>query len=107
MRLFPRRRQQATREPSRAEVKAETTAHFRQFVSTRVGVEGYLEPATYVDPPTLVLVARTGEWTRRRVPDAQAARELGRTLEIPVYDVNLTGYPARMREWSAQQRRGG
>jgi hypothetical protein len=24
---------------------------------------------------------------------------------VPVYDVNLTGYPRRMREWTARQRK--
>ena len=28
-----------------------------------------------------------------------------RLVHIPVYDVNLTGYPARMRQWTARQRR--
>ena len=26
-------------------------------------------------------------------------------LEVPVYDVNLTGYPARMRQWTSRQRK--
>ena len=30
-----------------------------------------------------------------------------RKLGIPVYDVNQTGYPQRMRDWTARQRRGG
>lgn len=67
-------------------------------------MEAYVEPATRIDPTTVVLVARTGEWTRRRVPDARAAWALARELGIPVYDVHLTGYPARMREWNARQR---
>jgi hypothetical protein len=33
------------------------------------------------------------------------AFEVARSLDIPVYDVNLTGYPARMRQWTARQRR--
>ena len=39
-----------------------------------------------------------------RCPRARAF-EVARTLGIPVYDVNLTGYPARMREWTSRQRR--
>jgi hypothetical protein len=69
-------------------------------------VEGYVEPATNVTPTTLLLIAADGEWTRRRVPDAASAREFGRRSGIPVYDVNLTGYPPRMRAWTARQRRG-
>jgi hypothetical protein len=90
--------------PGQREARARTLAHFREFQASRVGVEAYIEPATRFDPTTVVLVARTGEWTRRRVPDAAAARALARDLAIPVYDVHLTGYPARMREWNARQR---
>src|SRR5690606_41838186 len=78
---------------------------FREFATTRAGVEAYVEPPTPNDPVTMVLVARTGEWTRRRVPDEKTAWALARELGIPVYDVNLTGYPSSMRRWSAAQRR--
>ena len=81
-----------------------TIEHLRGFAETRGGVEAYIEPPTHVTQTTLVLVAVTGEWTRRKVPDAKAAREIARDLHIPVYDVQLTGYPKRMREWSARQR---
>lgn len=94
--------------PSRAETRAvqeATLAHLTDFVRSRVGVEAYLEPATHVTQTTMVLIATTGEWTRRRVPDPQTGRDLARGLGIPVYDVQLTGYPQRMRDWNARQRR--
>lgn len=81
-------------------------AHFRDFVASRRGVEAYLEPATNVTATTVVLIAHDGEWTRRALPSPAYARELGRELGIPVYDVNLTGYPNRMREWTARARKG-
>ena len=90
--------------PSAREARAETTTHFREFVRTRVGVEAYIEPPTAHDPVTVVLVARTGEWTRRRAPDHKAARALARELAIPAYDVQLTGYPASMRQWNSANR---
>jgi len=86
------------------EARKATLAHLREFASTRGGVEAYIEPPTHVTQTTVVLVAVTGEWTRRKVPDARTAREIARDLGIPVYDVQLTGYPRRMREWSARQR---
>ncbi len=86
------------------ETRSATLAYLRGFVQTRPGVEAYVEPATHVTQTTVVLVAVSGEWTRRKVPDARAAREIARELGIPVYDVQLTGYPKRMREWSARQR---
>ncbi len=49
-----------------------------------------------------MLVAATGEWTRRRVPGPQAAHQLARRLGIPAYDAAVVGYPQRMRDWSAR-----
>lgn len=104
MRLFSRRAKSAAEEPTRGRRRAEVTEHFQEFVGSRTGVEAYLEPPTANDPTTMVLVAKTGEWTRRRVPNERAARDLARELSIPVYDVNLTGYPSSMRRWTAAQR---
>jgi hypothetical protein len=89
--------------PTKADVEA-ATAHLRQFVATRPGVEMYVEPRTSMTPTTVVLVATTGEWTRRRVSGPRAAGDLARSLGVPVYDVHQTGYPARMREWTSRQR---
>lgn len=79
--------------------------HFEDFVRTRRGVEAYVEPATHVSATTVVLIAHDGEWTRRALPSRPVAFDVARSLDIPVYDVNLTGYPARMREWTARQRK--
>ena len=89
--------------PSPREAQTATLAHFREFVRTRPGVEAYIEPVTNSTPMTLVLIATSGEWTRRRVPDARAATEVERSLGIPVYDVHRTGYPQRMRDWNSRQ----
>ncbi|MCR6647709.1 MAG: oxidoreductase [Cellulomonas sp.] len=91
-------------EPSQKEVREATLAHLQEFTRTRVGVEAYVEPKTNVTPTTVMLVATDGEWTRRRVPDVRAAAELAQTLGIPVYDVQRTGYPQRVRDWNARQR---
>jgi hypothetical protein len=47
--------------------------HLSGFVGSRSGVEAYLEPRTTVTETTVLLVASTGEWTRRRVPGVEAA----------------------------------
>ena len=80
-------------------------AHIEQFVASRRGVEGYVEPRTTVTETTIVLVAADGEWTRRRIDGPEVARRLSRELVIPVYDAQVTGYPQRMRDWSARQKR--
>ena len=81
-------------------------SHLEQFVATRRGVEGYVEPRTAVTETTIVLVAADGEWTRRRIDGPDVARRLSRDLAIPVYDAQVTGYPQRMRDWTTRQKRG-
>ena len=78
--------------------------HLEQFVSSRRGVEGYVEPRTAVTETTIVLVAADGEWTRRRIDGPDVARKLSRELASPVYDAQVTGYPQRMRDWSSRQK---
>jgi hypothetical protein len=82
-------------------------AHLAGFAETRLGVEGFVEPQTLTTSTTLVLVAADGEWTRRRVESPKAAFDLGRKLAIPVYDVAATGYPQRMRDWTAARKAAG
>ena len=79
-------------------------SHLEEFVATRRGVEGYVEPRTAVTESTIVLVAADGEWTRRRIAGPEVARRLSRELTIPVYDAQVTGYPQRMRDWSSRQK---
>jgi hypothetical protein len=79
-------------------------AHLRAWAAAREGVEAFVEPRTTVTDTTVVLVAKDGEWTRRRVAGPDGARKLARSLKIPVYDVQLVGYPQRMRDHDARQK---
>jgi hypothetical protein len=91
----------------RSEQRAETgrtREHLENFVRTRVGVEAFIEPATNMTPPTVLLIATTGEWTRRRLTDRDIVHDLAGRLHVPVYDVQLVGYPQRMRDWTNQVR---
>ncbi len=91
-------------------LRAATSAdadHLKQFVSTRGGVEAFLEPRTAVTDTTVVLVADTGEWTRRRVDSPDAAAALAKKLAIPLYEAAKIGYPQRMRDWTAQRKAAG
>ncbi|MEN5076116.1 oxidoreductase [Isoptericola cucumis] len=92
-----------TTAPARGSREA-TVGHLQEFVRTRVGVEAYVEPPNAQTPTTVLLVATSGEWTRRRVPDERAGFEVARSLGIPVYNVRFTGYPQRMRDWNSAQR---
>lgn len=79
-------------------------AHLRDWTRARVGVEAFVEPRTTVTETTVVLVAHDGEWTRRRVGNPHRAKKIARSLKIPVYDVQLVGYPQRMRDHDARER---
>jgi hypothetical protein len=92
--------------PSR-EQRGRHRAHLEEFARTRVEVEAFIEPSTTVTPTTLLLVAEDGEWTRRPVPDPQTATAFAQKLGIPVYDVNLSGYPSSMREYNARRKAEG
>jgi hypothetical protein len=80
----------------------EDEAHLARFARSRAGVEAFVEPRTAVTDTTIVLVAASGEWTRRRVPGPQAAHQLARRLGVPAYDAMVVGYPQRMRDWTSQ-----
>ena len=82
------------------------TEHLTAFARGHTGVEAFVEPPTAVSTTTVVFVASTGEWTRRRVRDARAAHELANRLGIPSYDAAVVGYPQRMRDWNARNSGG-
>jgi hypothetical protein len=100
---FFRRRKPATADGR--PVGREELAHLEEFVRTRRGVEGFIEPRTTVTQTTLLLIAHDGEWTRRRMASPQAARQFAHRLGMPIYDVALVGYPKRMREYNERRKR--
>ena len=83
----------------------EELAYLEEFVRTRRGVEGFIEPRTTVTETTLLLIAHDGEWTRRRMPSPQAARQFAHKLSMPIYDVALVGYPQRKRDYDERKKR--
>jgi hypothetical protein len=93
---FRRRRRAGT---LRAAASADED-RLRDFASSRIGVEGFVEPRTAVTDVTLLLVAKDGEWTRRRVPSVEWAHDFANRHGIPSYDAAVVGYPQRMREYN-------
>ena len=96
MRLFRRReRPGQVRRADSADV-----THLTTVARGHTGVEAFVEPPTAVSTTTVVFVANTGEWTRRRVADARAAHELANRLGIPWAHVDIAGpafHPAAAR----------
>lgn len=99
-----RRRKDRGRTTDRAADRA-GLEHLAEFVRSRRGVEGFIEPRTTVTETTLLLVAHDGEWTRRRVESVETARRFAHELSMPIYDVKLMGYPQRMRDFNERQKR--
>ncbi len=114
MRWFGRRRARiaqgtGTATMDRASEKVDRE-YLEEFIRSRRGVEGFVEPRTTVTETTLLLVAIDGEWTRRRVPSPAWAHDLANGLGVPSYDAAVVGYPQRMRDYNrrqSQQRKGG
>jgi hypothetical protein len=103
--LFKRRRKDPAggiRQATSADIE-----HLQIFARSRDGVEAFIEPRTAVTETTLVLVAGTGEWTRRRIAGPDEARRLSKKEAIPLYDVGVVGYPQRMRDWTEMRKRAG
>jgi hypothetical protein len=79
-------------------------AHLHEFVASRRGVEGFVEPRTAVSDVTLLLVAHDGEWTRRRVPSVKWAHDFANRHQVPSYDAAVVGVPQRMRDYNSRQK---
>ncbi|HEX4250934.1 MAG TPA: oxidoreductase [Pseudonocardia sp.] len=104
MSLWDRMRTGAAGSGVRRSASEGDSEHLRAWTRARDGVEAFVEPRTMMTETTMLLVAKDGEWTRRRVGGPGAARKLARSMGIPIYDVQLLGYPGRMRDYDARQR---
>lgn len=91
--------------PADRQANATDIAHLEQFIQSRRGVEAFIEPRTTVTETTVILIAFDGEWTRRRMPSPLAIRQFAQRWSIPVYDVQLVGYPQRMRDFNERKKR--
>jgi hypothetical protein len=102
---FRRRKEKAgTPGPS-----AQAVSRLKEFMTTREGVEGFVEPPTSVYAMTLCVVAADGEYLRQPVKDEKQAHRLCGEYGIPMYDARIVGYPKRMRDYERgvrQQRIG-
>lgn len=78
---------------------SEAVQELEQFLRSREGVEGFLEPKTAIYSTTLLLVAGDGEYLRRPVRDRDQAQGLLSKHGAPLYDAQKVGYPRRMRDY--------
>jgi len=79
--------------------------HLETFISTRRGIEAYVEQSTTLAGPSLLLIAYDGEWTRRSVPTAAWARRFAQSHQLPCYDAGVVAYPQRMRDFNSRAKK--
>jgi hypothetical protein len=85
--------------PSTAKASKAATKEIDTFITSRPGVEGFVEPKTAIYSTTLLLVAADGEYLRRPIGDRDQARKVCEQHGIPLYDAAKVGYPKRMRDY--------
>lgn len=88
----------------RGTVRPEDASYLKTWVAEHGFVEGFVEPETMVNEMSVVLVAENGEYTRRRIGGPKGIDDVSSLLGIPLYDVEETGYPDRMRKRIEQER---
>lgn len=99
--LFGRKKTRSNLRPARGPgetVRPEDLSFLMEWVSHRPFVEGFIEPETLVNEMSVVLVDETGTFVRRRIGGPKGIDVIIKKLGVPVYDVEETGYPQRMRE---------
>ncbi|MDF5820351.1 oxidoreductase [Corynebacterium felinum] len=99
--LFGRKGTKSNLRPARGPgetVREADLAYLKQWAKDHALVEGYIEPETLVNEMSVCLVDATGDFTRRRIGGPKGIDVVARELSIPLFDVEETGYPQRMRE---------
>lgn len=99
--LFGRKTPRSNLRPPRGPgntVRPHDLEFLQQWIKDKPFVEAYVEPETLVNEMSVVLVDDRGVFVRRRIGGPKGIDVLIKKLGIPVYDVEETGYPQRMRE---------
>lgn len=105
--LFRRNSTKSQLKPPRAPgdtIREKDLTELVAWVSGRGMVEGFVEPETVVNEMSIVLVDDTGDYIRRRIGGPKGIDAVARALDVPIYDVEETGYPQRMRERMKRER---
>lgn len=105
MALFDRFRRKQQHDTPLTAASKRNAADLEEFLSSREGVEGFLEPPTSTYAMTLCLVAGDGEALRRAIKNEDQAKKLCDEHEAPLYDARKVGYPQRMKDYQQGVRR--
>lgn len=99
--LFGRKNRPSNLRPPRSSsgtIRPEDATFLQEWAAIRPFVEGFVEPETVLNEMSIVLVDDTGDYVRRRIGGPQGIDDVAKLLNLPIYDVEETGYPQRMRK---------
>lgn len=96
---WERKKDQLYRRVKAVSVPGEDREAILDFITTRAGVDAYMEPRTLTYPLSVVLVAQDGEWKRFQLADDSFIRSLTASHGLQVFDASKVGYPERMRRY--------
>nr|WP_274709583.1 oxidoreductase [Corynebacterium sp. c6VSa_13] len=105
--MFRRRSKKQGPRPPRAPgqtLRDEDARALTRWAAGRHGLEAYVEPETFVNEMSVVLVDAAGEFTRRPIGGPKGIDAVAKLIACPVYDVEETGYPQRMRNRIERER---
>lgn len=105
--LFRRNSTKSQLRPPRAPgdtIREQDQADLVAWIDGRGFIEGFVEPETVVNEMSIVLVDDSGDYIRRRIGGPKGIDAVARVLDVPIYDVEETGYPQRMRERMKRER---
>ena len=105
--LFRRNSTKSQLRPPRAPgdtIREQDQADLVAWIDGRGFIEGFVEPDTVVNEMSIVLVDDSGDYIRRRIGGPKGIDAVARVLDVPIYDVEETGYPQRMRERMKRER---
>jgi len=103
--MFDRLRAKSASRREQSRVIAGAEAALVGFADSHTGVAAWVEQAAGFNKPSLLLVADTGEWLRRSVPDIDWGRDFAARSHLACFTAGIDPYPRRMREWDAAHRR--
>ncbi|MGV0326290.1 oxidoreductase [Corynebacterium confusum] len=97
---FRRRSSKSPLKPPRAPgetIREQDARDLQGWARLRGWVEAFVEPETIVNEMSVVVVDEGGDFIRRRIGGPKGIDAVAKLLDCPVYDVEETGYPERMR----------
>jgi len=103
--IFDRMRAKRAARREQAKVIDAAEQALADFAESRPGVAAWVEQATGFNKSSILLVAGSGEWMRRAIPDIDWGRDFAAACQLTCYTAGIDPYPQRMRDWDAAHRK--